>query len=376
MSSKEIDDKRRLDELANAVRQKYNSFRRGEEQYESLMARKFKPLIRLVKDEKRKKMFAGDNDAAHGNDRGMAPVEEATAADKLRIVCEDQVYGLRCDKTGSLKLGDHAVAIANDIIRIGDNVAYEATDGLKSLLMHENPNNYTRDDMEKYKHLLTLTQAHTRKGKHGNRIIKWSKSRKYNLVRDLFKQPPQQQQPQPRNIAHEGEDSDATITEFGTPLSSLSRATTPINFSERVAAAVSSQKKFKRPASLPIYPKSRKVAHSREGKFYTKRKPSKSTPYCPSQKKRLARTIKDISRETEEDDTEIGEGIGGNAQRRQIKLIKEGVKIKNLYTYWDDPNELVDRLCLLHASQQAGNNNVNNEIISIETELREAGYIL
>lgn len=43
--------------------------------------------------------------------------------------------------------------------------------------------------------------------------------------------------------------------------------------------------------------------------------------------------------------------------------------------YWDDPNELVDRLRLLHASQQAGNNNVNNEIISIESELQEAGYI-
>lgn len=43
--------------------------------------------------------------------------------------------------------------------------------------------------------------------------------------------------------------------------------------------------------------------------------------------------------------------------------------------YWDDPNELVERLKLLIASQSAGNNNHRNEIISIVEELVEAGYI-
>ena len=43
--------------------------------------------------------------------------------------------------------------------------------------------------------------------------------------------------------------------------------------------------------------------------------------------------------------------------------------------YWDDPNELIDRLWLLHASQRAGNNIHSNEIGSIEEELREARYI-
>lgn len=45
------------------------------------------------------------------------------------------------------------------------------------------------------------------------------------------------------------------------------------------------------------------------------------------------------------------------------------------YIYWDDPNELVDRLRLLIASQMAGNNNHNNEIISIIEELWEANLI-
>lgn len=37
------------------------------------------------------------------------------------------------------------------------------------------------------------------------------------------------------------------------------------------------------------------------------------------------------------------------------------------YVYWDDPNELVDRLKLLIASQQASNPSHNNGIISIHS---------
>lgn len=43
--------------------------------------------------------------------------------------------------------------------------------------------------------------------------------------------------------------------------------------------------------------------------------------------------------------------------------------------YWDDPNELIERLKLLVASKNAGNSNHDNEIISIIEELKEAGII-
>lgn len=46
------------------------------------------------------------------------------------------------------------------------------------------------------------------------------------------------------------------------------------------------------------------------------------------------------------------------------------------YVYWDDPNELVNRLKLLLASQEAGHNNHKNEITSILEELREANIIV
>ncbi len=45
--------------------------------------------------------------------------------------------------------------------------------------------------------------------------------------------------------------------------------------------------------------------------------------------------------------------------------------------YWDDINELVERLYLLHGSVKDGNDSplVKNEILNIEEELREANII-
>lgn len=46
------------------------------------------------------------------------------------------------------------------------------------------------------------------------------------------------------------------------------------------------------------------------------------------------------------------------------------------YIYWNDPNELVDRLRLLASSTSVGNNSHHNEIISILEELNEMGIIV
>ena len=43
--------------------------------------------------------------------------------------------------------------------------------------------------------------------------------------------------------------------------------------------------------------------------------------------------------------------------------------------YWNDVNELVDRLKLLVAEKSAGNNSHDNEIMSIIEELREERLI-
>nr|WP_253308890.1 hypothetical protein [Rickettsia endosymbiont of Ceutorhynchus assimilis] len=46
------------------------------------------------------------------------------------------------------------------------------------------------------------------------------------------------------------------------------------------------------------------------------------------------------------------------------------------YVYYDDVNELIDRLIILDASQEAGNGNHTNEILSILEELRELRVII
>lgn len=46
------------------------------------------------------------------------------------------------------------------------------------------------------------------------------------------------------------------------------------------------------------------------------------------------------------------------------------------YVYWNDVNELCDRLRLLYASKRAGNNAHDNEIASILEELKEEGIIM
>lgn len=61
-------------------------------------------------------------------------------------------------------------------------------------------------------------------------------------------------------------------------------------------------------------------------------------------------------------------------QGEGINLFKK-VKKDTDFIYWDDPNELVERLKLLLASREAGNTGVDNEIIAIIEELSEAGII-
>jgi hypothetical protein len=66
--------------------------------------------------------------------------------------------------------------------------------------------------------------------------------------------------------------------------------------------------------------------------------------------------------------------------RKQRKTVGKGMfkEVNNNpidYVYWDDPNELVDRLKLLVASQTAGHTGHTNEIVSLIEELQEAHII-
>nr|CAH7768878.1 unnamed protein product [Callosobruchus chinensis] len=82
-----------------------------------------------------------------------------------------------------------------------------------------------------------------------------------------------------------------------------------------------------------------------------------------------------------------GEQVDGSKLKKYKNIIAPTIKKgqglmmdvtgnKKDYIYWDDPNELVDRLRLLLSSQVAGHTGHTNEIISLIEELREANIIL
>lgn len=81
--------------------------------------------------------------------------------------------------------------------------------------------------------------------------------------------------------------------------------------------------------------------------------------------------IKPLFKLTKSDVTTSNESL---VQGKGIAVLKK-VKKNTDYVYWDDPNELVDRLKILIASRDAGNTGLDNEIISIIEELREASVI-
>lgn len=73
-------------------------------------------------------------------------------------------------------------------------------------------------------------------------------------------------------------------------------------------------------------------------------------------------------------------GKGGGAKKISNKSTSGTHMIftdkKPVYVYWNNPNELCERLKLLFASEQAGNTGHTNEINSILEELVEAGLII
>lgn len=106
--------------------------------------------------------------------------------------------------------------------------------------------------------------------------------------------------------------------------------------------------------------------------------PSISNPFL-TRDEILYRTVKPA----EPDDTPVLDD-DSKSKKKQKKQKKSGSGIETefipynenvAYEFYDDPNELCDRLRLLIASRSAGNTNHAQEINSLIAELRESGYI-
>lgn len=101
-------------------------------------------------------------------------------------------------------------------------------------------------------------------------------------------------------------------------------------------------------------------AHKRDYTAIGQVKGDKGMKYC--------KIIKTLFNSTSDDTHTFKHG--GN-----IPVLKKAYKKNTDFIYWDDPNEIIERLRLLIASKEAGNTNHDNEMISIIEELKEAGVI-
>ncbi|XP_043465739.1 uncharacterized protein LOC122500732 [Leptopilina heterotoma] len=302
MYNKEKEYLRQIAKASEAIRRKHRMFKLGKEDAENILTTTFKPIVEPLQKiisindiklenadiEKREKKveveeeYNGENDYDDVEDDFMGFMN-ANEIDKTiipdfdydkvlgkyiylinhnRKQCLDQIYEVHKNENGSLMMGDTPIYFKDNVVNVG-NKRFNITTGLLELLFKNKTKvAYIReDDMNNYKQILIMSNAHKRKYK-SSEPINTSKSLKYsNIISKLF----------PNNNG-------------------------------------TSKEQLKTGTSLP--------------KFM-------------------------ITKQNFQPD----------------------------YIYWDDPNELVERLKLLTASQEAGNPSHNNEIMSIIEELREAKII-
>ena len=84
--------------------------------------------------------------------------------------------------------------------------------------------------------------------------------------------------------------------------------------------------------------------------------------------------IKNLRSLDTNDETIFHEAMDGSFSGGQLRAIHGNQPIR--FVYWDDPNELVERLELLISEREAGHGGLDNEIISILEELKERGIII
>ena len=101
----------------------------------------------------------------------------------------DLAFGLYAQE-GKFKIGNKEVNIEDNDIKI-DNTIFEGTPGFWELITSKNPNpdNYTGEDLDKYRQLLLLTNAIYRDNNPDNNNPKSSKSTKWkNIIKPIWEQ--------------------------------------------------------------------------------------------------------------------------------------------------------------------------------------------
>ena len=99
----------------------------------------------------------------------------------------DLAFGLYAQE-GKFKIGNKEVNIEDNDIKV-DDIIFEGTPGFWELITSKNPENYTGEDLDKYRQLLLLTNAIYRDNNPDNNKPKSSKSTKWkNIIKPIWEQ--------------------------------------------------------------------------------------------------------------------------------------------------------------------------------------------
>ena len=99
----------------------------------------------------------------------------------------DLAFGLYAQE-GKFKIGNKEVNIEDNDINV-DDIIFEGTPGFWELVTSKNPENYTGEDLDKYRQLLLLTNTIYRDNNPDNNNPKSSKSSKWkNIIKPIWEQ--------------------------------------------------------------------------------------------------------------------------------------------------------------------------------------------
>ncbi len=170
MTSSEIEHKKRLVELANVIRCKYNAVKRGEEKFKMKMEYKFQQLINEVQPSSSSSPFPTKIQPTALKKEENASLEKlkdesmdyisanSEHEEEENIVSEDTIFGLTRRK-GNYYLDKVLVQVRKNVVTIYDE-EYSLTPGLLALLIQKLPDGYNGEDLEMYKAMLLQTNAH------------------------------------------------------------------------------------------------------------------------------------------------------------------------------------------------------------------------
>ena len=330
----EIADKRNLSDLADSIRSKFQALKQHEASYQVQQRRFFKPLLENSSSSKEQPT-------------------ETLSQDSISLLlsqADDRMSGVT--QRGDLSsLGSFPVTFTSSKIHVAGQM-YPTTRGLISLMTRREPQGYSETDLSNYIQMLKATRLHLTGD--GSRL-KFTRGKKYNLIikphfpelvnptRGNSAPTPT---PSPADIAHLS-DADETFDDDDYAIKS------------KVSSTPKLKKKINRMKTTPEADTTSSV-NSFDSTFSIPNPQESSSSW----KKFTSIFSSPFKKEGR------GASLGKN------KVIKAGNwKTKYQYAYWDDINELVERLYLLEMSKRAGNTTLENEILNIEAELREGGYI-